>query len=97
MPINGEIDKKDVVCVCVYIYTCMYTYLWASQVVLVVKNLPGSTGDMRDASPICGSGRPPGGGHSNPLQYSFLEHPMDREAWQAAVHRAIQSDTTEAT
>ena len=83
------------VCVCVCV--CVYTYLWASQVVLVVKNLPGSTGDIRDAGLIRGSGRPPGGEHGNPLQYSFLENPMDREAWQAAVHRAIQSDTTEAT
>ena len=63
----------------------------------MVKNLPGSTGDIRDAGSIRGSGRPPGEGHGNPLQYSFLENPMDREAWQAAVHRAKQSDTTEAT
>ena len=40
---------------------------------------------------ILGSGRCPGGGHSNPLQYSFLENPMDRGAWQATVHRIAKS------
>ena len=39
----------------------------------------------------------PGGGHGNPLQYSCLEKPMDREAWLATVHRVSQSDTIEAT
>ena len=81
MPINGEMDKKDVVCVCVYIYTCMYTYLWASQVVLVVKNPPANAGDFRDAGLIPGWERSPGGGHGNPLQYSCLENPVDRRAW----------------
>jgi len=65
--------------------------------VLGVKNLPGSTGDIRDAGPIRGSGRPPGGGHGNPLQYSFLENPMDREAWQATVHGVTELDKTEVT
>ena len=39
------------------------------------------------------SGRSPGGRHGNPLQYSCLENPMDREAWQAAVHRVTKSQT----
>ena len=42
-----------------------------------------------------GSGRSPGGGQSNPLQYSCLENPMDRGAWRATVHRVTESDTTE--
>ena len=42
--------------------------------------------DIRDAGLIPGSGRCPGGGHGNPLQYSHLENPMDRGAWQTAVH-----------
>ena len=46
---------------------------------------------------IPGSGRSPGGRQGNPLQYSCLENPMDREAWQATVHRAAESDTAEAT
>ena len=53
----------------------------ASQVVLVVKNLPANVGDVRDVSSIPGSGRSPGGGHGHPLQYSCLENPMDRGAW----------------
>ena len=47
----------------------------SSQVALVVKNLPLSTGDIRDAGLIPGSKRPPGGGHGNPLQYFCLENP----------------------
>ena len=55
----------------------------ASQVRLVVKNLPANAGDIRDASLIPGWGRSPGGGHGIPLQYSGLESPMDR----GAMHR----------
>ena len=58
----------------------------ASQVVLVVKDLPARAGDERDAGSIPGLGRSPGGGHGNPLQYSCLENPMDRGAQWAAVH-----------
>ena len=46
-----------------------------------------------DPSLIPGSGRPPGGGHGNPLQYSCLENPMDRGAWQAAVPGVVKSQT----
>ena len=53
----------------------------ASQVVLVVKNLPANAGDIRDMSLIPGSGRSPGGGHGNPLQYSCLGNILDRGAW----------------
>ena len=56
----------------------------ASQVVLVVKNPPANVGDIRDAGSIPGLGRSPGG-HGNLLQYSCLENPMDRGAWQATV------------
>ena len=63
------------------------------QVVLGVKNLPANAGDIRDASTIPGSGRSPGGGHGNPLQYSCLESPMDRGAWEATVHRVTKSWT----
>ena len=54
---------------------------------LVVKNLPANTGDLRDAGLINGSGGSPGEGNGNPLQYSCLENPMGREARQAIVHR----------
>ena len=62
----------------------------ASQVVLVVKNPPVNVGDIGDMGSVPGLGRSTGGGHSNPLQYSCLQNPMDRVAWQAAVHRVAQ-------
>ena len=62
----------------------------ASQVVLAVKNTPASSGDQRDTDSIPGSGRSPGEGNDNLLQYSSLENPMDRGAWQATVHGATK-------
>ena len=58
------------------------------------KNLPTSAGDVRDMGSIPGLERSPGGGYDNPLQYSYLEKPMDRGAWQASVHRVAESDMT---
>ena len=52
-----------------------------------------STCNVRDLGSIPGLGRSPGGGHGNPLQYSCLEKPMDREAWQATAHRVAKSQT----
>ena len=52
----------------------------------VVKNLPASSGDVRDVGLIPGSGRSPGVGNGNLLQYSCLENPMDGGAWRATVH-----------
>ena len=52
-----------------------------SQVAIVVKNLSVNAGEARGVGSIPVLGRSPGGGHSNPLQYSCLEKPMDREAW----------------
>ena len=64
----------------------------------MVKNPPANAGDIRDMGSIPGLGSTPGGRHGNPLQYSCLENPMDREAWQATAHRAAQClDTTEVT
>ena len=53
----------------------------AAQVVLVVKNLPTTAGDIRDMSSIPGLGRSPGVGNGNPLQCFCLENSMDRGAW----------------
>ena len=53
---------------------------------LVIKGLPASAGETRSADLIPGSGRCPGGGNGNPLQYSCLETPMNRGAWWARVH-----------
>ena len=57
--------------------------------VLVVKNPPANAGDIRDVGSIPGLGKSTGGEHSNPLQYSSLENPMDRGACRATVHRVI--------
>ena len=62
----------------------------ASQVALVVRNLPANA---RDTGSISEEGRSPGGGHGNPLQYSCLENPTDKAAWQATVHRLSKSRT----
>ena len=59
----------------------------------MVKNLPASAGDAKDTGSIPGSGRSPGGGHGNPLQYSYLENLTDRGAWQATVHGVAESRT----
>ena len=56
----------------------------------VVKNPPANVGDM---GLIPGSGRCPGGGNGNPLQYSCLEIPMDKGAWRATVHGVAKSQT----
>ena len=69
-------------CQAITLYMCICWVMRASQVVLVGKNLPASVGDIRDADSIPGSGRSPGRGHGNPLQYSCWENPMDREARQ---------------
>ena len=66
--------------------------LWQrASVVLVVKNPPAKAGDVIDVGLIPGLGRSPGGGHGNPLQYSCLENPMDRGAWQATVPGVTKS------
>ena len=69
----------------------------AFQVVLVVKNLLASAGDIKVAGSIPVSERSPGGGRGNPLQYSCLENPTDRGGSQATVHSVTELDTTEAT
>ena len=76
-------------------------------VALVVKNPPAKKKkkrthllmqvDVKDPSSIPECGRSLGEGNGNPLEYSCLEKLMDREAWQAAVHKVAESDTTEAT
>ena len=61
----------------------------------MVKNPPANAGDAGDVGSIPGSGRSPGEGNGNPLQYSCLENPMDRGAWQTTGHRVTkESDTT---
>ena len=68
----------------------------ASQLTLVVKNLPANAGDIRDSGSIPGLGRCPGGGHGNPLQYSCLENPHGQRrlaGYSPEGHKEL--DTTE--
>ena len=60
---------------------------------LVVKNLPVNSGDIKDVGSVLGSGRSSGAGHSNPLQFSCLKNPIDRGAWWATVHGITKSWT----
>ena len=73
-----------------------FTHLGSSRVFpggTSIKNLPANAGDLGDLYSIPGSGRSPGGGHGIPLQYSCLENPVDRGAWQAIVHGVTKSWT----
>ena len=63
----------------------------ASQVVIVVKKPPACAGEVKDMDLLPGLGRSPGQGNGYPLQYSCLENPTDRGAWQAMVHRVAKS------
>ena len=78
----------------VFIYIKAYSIPQASQVTLMVKSLPASDGE---SGSVPGSGVFLGGDHSNPLQDSCLENPMDREAWWATVHGVAESDASETT
>ena len=60
----------------------------------MVRNLPANGGSIRDKGLIPGLGRSPEEGNDNPLQYSCLENPMDRGAWQATVHGVAKSQTS---
>ena len=57
----------------------------------MVKNLSANAGDAGDSGSIPGSGRFPGGGSGNPLQYSCLGNLMDREAWWATIHEVTKN------
>ena len=63
------------------------------EMALVVKNLPANAGDARDAGSIPGTGRSPGVGNGNPLQYSCLENPMNKGAWLSTVHGIMKNQT----
>ena len=81
---NWQVDVDIIVAVA--------TIAGASQVALVVKNLPANVGDVRDTGSIPGWGRSPRRGNGNP-QYSCLKNPMDRGAWWATVHGISKSGT----
>ena len=67
--------------------------MWVSQVVLAVKNPPANARDRGDVGSVPRLGRFPGGGHGNPLHYSYLENPMDRGDLWATVQGVTKSQT----
>ena len=73
-----------------YIDEIYILIIWVSQVA-VVKNPPASGEDTEDMDLIPGSGKFPGGGNGNPLQFSCMENPLDRGAWWATVHEVAKS------
>ena len=77
---------------CSNVLLCFFKFLrfWTSLVAQIVKTPPANAGD---AGSVPGLGRSPGEGNGNPLQYSCLENPMDREAWWATVHGVTKSWT----
>ena len=87
-----------VACKLLHLLPVMATFC-ASQMALVVKNLPVNAGDVRDVGSIPGSGRSPGVGNGNPLQYSWLENPIDKRSlsryspWGLTVHGVTKSWT----
>ena len=74
-------------------YLVMYNNTEFSQVAAVVNKSPAKALDIRDMGSFPGSGRSPGGGQGNPLQYSCLDNLMVRRAWWALVHGVTQSQT----
>ena len=72
------------------LFNMLSSCVGASQVALVVKKQPANAGDITHVGSIPGSGRSPGVGNGNPLQYS-MENSMDRGAWWATVHRVTKS------
>ena len=81
---------------CVYVCVCVL-YCGASQVSVVVKNLPANAGDIRDVGSVPGTARSPGRGKDNTHQYSCLQNPMDRGVWRATVRGTAELDTTKVT
>ena len=71
----------------------MTEQLSMAQVALVIRNPPANARDIRDSGSIPGSGRSPGEGNGNPLQYSCLRNPTDREAWKSTVHAVTKNQT----
>ena len=78
-------------------YSCLENSLdrggWRAIVSVVVKNLPANAGDEGNMGSVPGSGRSPGVGNCNPLQYACLENSMDRGDWWATVHGVAKSQT----
>ena len=80
------LDGIPYICVCIYLFICNLGFPGGSEV-------KASACNVGDPGSIPGSGRSPGKGNGNPLQYSCLENPMDGGAWWATVHGVSKSQT----
>ena len=84
--LNTSVGKEKVLeeqSVCPVFMTCYFMILGKGfPGGVVAKNLPANAGNIKDVGSIPGSGRSPGRGHGNPLQYTCLEHPVYKGAWQ---------------
>ena len=78
---------------CIFLYNLQLTAPFKDCILTAVKNLPTNARDTRDKGSIPDSGRSPGGGHGNPIQFSCLGNSMDRGSWQSTVHGVIKSWT----
>ena len=76
-----------------YLHLLTFVYMVGLPTSTVVKKLPANAGDAGDMNSIAGWERSPGGGNGKPLQYSFLENPLDRGGCQATVHGVSKSRT----
>ena len=88
------IQCRYIIYVCIYIY--IYTHVYNTQVAQMIKCLPAMQETwVQPLGPTPGSGRSPGEGNGKPLQYSCLENPMDRGAWQVTDYGIAESNTSE--
>ena len=89
---HNQHQVSRVITICIWNHMYLEGSL-ASPVAHMVKKKKKSACNEGDPCSVPGSGRSPGEGHGNPLQFSCLENPMDRGAWRAAVHRVTKSQT----
>ena len=90
IPVSYKISIRDAMYNVINIINPALCYIWGFPCGSVVKNPPANAGE---AGFISRSGRSPGEGNGNPLQYSCLENPMDRGAWWATIHEIAELDT----
>ena len=90
---GGTREQTQVTVICVWIRHVMGSMQGLPRRLSGQNNPPANAEDTGDEDSIPGSGSSPGGGHGNPLQYSCLEKPTDRGAWQATVYGVTKSRT----